>query len=233
MISQESKFELIDRGFDRKILLIPGWAVDYRVFGGLELGYNYLLPTELNPLDFESALSGALEKENTGKISLLGWSMGGFLASDFASKNPDKVDELILAGIRRKYSPELLNEVKRLVTQNKRAFLYKLYLNSFSETDQEGLKWFREHLLDIYVNELDLDVLLSGLDYLSKAEINPASLGKIKKIKIIHGEEDKIASLDEALKVKSELPQAEFIALRKMGHFLFLNRQFTKSLSNE
>ena len=47
MISRKSEFKLIDRGFKDTILLIPGWAADYRIFDSLDLEFNYLLPMKL------------------------------------------------------------------------------------------------------------------------------------------------------------------------------------------
>lgn len=230
MISPTSKFKLLDRGFSKTLILIPGWASDYRIFDGLDLEYNYLLPLELDPLNFEKDLTELLQGQPSGKISLFGWSMGGFLAADFCAKNAGKVDELILVSIQKKYNPELLEEIKIKIKQNKKAFLYKFYFNCFS--DDEGMDWFKGHLMSSYIDELGLDGLLSGLDYLSKAQIEAASLTGIKRIKIFHGECDKIAPYDEALGIKAELKDAEFITFKGMGHALFLNRKFKDRFLN-
>ncbi len=221
----------MDRGCDKLAFLIPGWASDYRIFNTLDLDYNYLLPIEYNPFDLVRDLSELLNKESIDKISLFGWSMGGFLAADFASKNIDKVDELILLSVQRKFSPELLEDIKLKLQQNKKAFLYKLYLNCFSKEDAEGLNWFKQHLLMRYIEELRLEDLLCGLDYLSRTQINPGSLAAIKKIRIFHGQDDKIASFDEARQIKLELSQAEFICLPETGHALFLNRKFKEKFA--
>ena len=226
MISPVSKFKLLNRGFKKTIVLIPGWATDYRIFNALDLNYNYLLPVELYPLNFERDLRELLNREPIDKISLFGWSMGGFLASDFASKNTDRVDELILVSVQKKFSLGLLQDIKLKLKQNKRAFLYKLYFNCFSKEDKEGLSWFKEHLLISYIGELRLENLLCGLDYLSKTQINPESLAGIKRIRIFHGQDDKIVPLDGAHQIKSELSQAEFICLPGTGHVPFFNRKF-------
>ena len=230
MISPASKFKLFNRGFKRAIALIPGWATDYRIFNTLDLNYNYLLPIEYYPFNFVKELRGALDRESIDKISLFGWSMGGFLASDFASKNPDRVDKLILLSVQEKFKPHLLQDIKLKLKKNKRAFLYKLYFNYFSEADQEGLSWFKKRLLMSYIDELKLEGLLCGLDYLSKTQINPETLAGIKRIIIFHGENDKIAPLNEAQQLKSELPKAQFICLSGTGHIPFLNQKF-KELS--
>ena len=232
MISPVSKFKLSNRGFNKTIVLIPGWATDYRIFNALDLNYNYLLPIEYDPFNFERDLKELLNREAIDKVSLFGWSMGGFLAADFASKNPDRVDELILLSVQKKFSPELLQDIKLKLKQNMRAFLYKLYFNYFSREDKEGLSWFKDHLLMSYIDELKLEDFLCGLDYLSQTQINPESLAGIKRIRIFHGQDDKIASLDEAHQIKSELSQAEFICLPGTGHVPFFNRKFKEKFLN-
>ncbi len=226
MTSAVSKFKLLNRGFKKTIILIPGWASDYRIFNGLDLSYNYLLPVELYPFNFERDLRELLSSESIDKISLFGWSMGGFLASDFSSKNHDKVDELILVGVQKEFKPQLLQEIKLKLKQNKKAFLHKFYFNCFSKEDKEGLSWFKEHLLASYTDELRLEDLLCGLDYLCGAKINPESLAGIKRIRIFHGQNDKITTFEEARQINLALPQAELICLPGIGHIPFLNRRF-------
>jgi pimeloyl-ACP methyl ester carboxylesterase len=226
MISPVSEFKLLERGFDKSVVLIPGWASDYRIFDALDLNYNYVLPVGGNPFNFAEDLLEFLNRKLPGKVSLFGWSMGGFMASDFASKNPEKVEELILVSVQKKYDPKILEEIKLKLKQNKKGFLFWLYSNCFSEKDKEGADWFKQHLLETYTEELSLEELTSGLDYLSKTQINPVSLAKIKRIRIFHGEEDKIAVYDAAHQIKLELSQAKLICLPGIGHTPFLNKQF-------
>ena len=193
MIFSPSKFKLVGRGFKDTIVLVPGWATDHRIFSTLELPYNYLLPRVMRPFRFKEDLSEFLSKESIDKVSLFGWSSGGFLAADFAALNPKKVDALILVSIRRKFPLPGLKAVKRYLEKNKRATLYKFYLECFSKTEKEELDWFKNNLLRIYLEENKIESLLDGLDYLTQASIVPESLKSIKKIKIVHGHKDKIA----------------------------------------
>ena len=125
MKSRQSKFNFVDRGYKDNLILIPGWATDYRIFGTLDLKYNYLLPTEVYPFSFNNELIKFLKESFLNRISLFGWSLGGFLAQDFALNNPEMVDELILLGIRSKYEHKFLDEIESQLLKNKKAFLYK------------------------------------------------------------------------------------------------------------
>lgn len=214
----KAEFKYIDRGFEETVVLVHGWAADFRIFSSLEVDYNYLLPLKFSPLGFTDELLIELEKNGIDKISLLGWSMGGFLSSEFASEYPKKVDGLFLVGIREKFDPVLLDEVKIKLKRNKESFLHKFYLECFSDNDKEGISWFKNTLLKDYTAKMELNDLLTGLDYLKTARIDFKPLADLRKIKIIHGEEDKIAPISEALKIKSQLPQADFVCLKNAGH---------------
>lgn len=226
MISTQSKFKLVKRGFQKILLLIPGWAMDYRIFEAIDLNYNYLLPVEFNPFDFENSLKDFLDRELIEKISILGFSLGAFLAAGFAAKNSNKLDALILLNIRRRYNLKVLQDIELKLQRNQRAFLYKFYQDCFSSADKEGLTWFKKRLLKHYLDEMKFETLIRGLDYLSCVYLRPESLSRIGKIRIFHGEQDKIAPFKEAKVIKTYLPQAEFISIKHSGHLFFINPDF-------
>lgn len=189
------------------IILLPGWATDRRIFKTVES-------------------SRIFRQKPADKISLLGWSLGGFMAAEFASKYPDTVDELILVSIRIRYDPARLADIKRLLVKDKKAYLYKFYLESFSGEDNEGLDWFKKNLLKSYLQDMKTEDLIRGLDYLSQASIDHERLRRVERIRIFHGTEDTIAPLKEAEEIGSRLPQAKFIPISGAGHCPFLSRGF-------
>ena len=136
MITEKSGFRFIERGFEKSVLLIPGWAMDHNVFSKLDLKFNYIIPLELNVFD----LSALPEK-----LSCLGFSLGGFLAKDLALKNPGRFEELILVGIREKYPEKDLQSVASMLKKNQKAFLSVFYTDCFTEMDG-GWPWFKENL---------------------------------------------------------------------------------------
>lgn len=226
MLSLKSEFELRDRGFKDTLVLIPGWATDWRIFDGLELDYNYLLTTKLNTADFNQQLLVRLDQLKINKVSVLGFSLGGFLAAEFASSYPDKINELILLGVRKHYEPQLLENIRRRINKNQRVWLYKFYLNCFSKADTGGLEWFRNNLLKEYLDNLNSDELIRGLDYLASHAIQPEALEGIENIRVFHGGDDTIAPVKEVLEIKADLPRAKFTLLADTGHLCFLNRDF-------
>ncbi len=232
MTSKASQFKLLDRGFKKNIVLIPGWATDYRIFSSLELDYNYILPEKLNLFGFNADLLQLLNKKSIDNALLFGWSLGGFLAVEFALKNPERVDEVILLGIRKRFDSKKLEEVKRKIKKNKKAYLYKFYLECFSDAEKEELAWFRKYLLRDYLRQMKLEDLISGLDYFSKVHIDLEPLASIKRLIFFHGLDDKIAPVKEIEEIKSSLPSQEFIIMPEAGHMPFLNRNFLERFKN-
>ncbi len=213
-------FKYLDRGNNNTIALIPGWATDYKIFGSLNLKFNYLLPLNLSPPTFENSILNALKEKWIERISLLGWSLGGFLAAEFAIKYPELVNELILVSIRKKYQPEEIAGIKELLKKSKRGYLYKFYTQCF--TDPVSLSWFKRNLLKTYCEKFDLEYLLKTLDYLAKSQIKTQELAGIGRVRIIHGEHDRIAPIAEAREVQSAITGAELIAIKNCGHIPFL-----------
>lgn len=232
MMSAVSEFKLLDRAFQEAIVLIPGWATDYRIFSELELNYNYILPIKLNPFDFSAELSRFLNKKHINEISLFGWSLGGFLAAEFALSNPDRIDEVILLSIRKRYNQAPLEEIKEKITKNKKGYLFKFYHECFSDSDSEAMSWFKKNLIKDYLNTIKIEDLISGLNYFSKVSLNTESLVSIKKLRIFHGLEDKIAPYKEAEKIKNCLPKVGFIGMPGVGHIPFLSKNFKEKFEN-
>lgn len=226
MTSESCGFKISERGFKETLVLIPGWATDYRIFSSLELNYNYIFPDRLNPLDFGDKLLFLLDKGSMGKVSLFGWSLGGFLAVEFALKNAGRVDELILLGIRRSFDPLVLDKVRKKISEDRRAYLSKFYLDCFSGG------WFREDLLKDYLDEMSSDGLIAGLDYLSKAHIDSGSLASIKRLRVFHGTEDRITPFKEAEEIRNSLPGLKLISMQGAGHAVFLDRGFKEKFEN-
>lgn len=231
MTSAASRFKLVNRGFKDTLLLVPGWATDHRIFGRLNLDFNYLMPVDIEPFDFNKGLIEKMVCEKIDNISILGWSLGAFLAAGFISAYPGKAAKIFFVGARRKYGKEELEIARVNIIKNRKAYLYKFYGDFFSNTEDEARRWFKGFLLKSYLNDMSEEILLDGLDYLSVADMDGAGLEKMP-VKFIHGREDKIAPLAETLKLKEGLPRAEFSILESAGHAPFLSSNFKDIIIN-
>jgi len=226
MKSAKSRFKFDCRGFQKTLVLFPGWASDQRIFSGLNLDYNYLRAESFNPFNFKEALVSELDVLGIEKVSLFGWSQGGFAAAEFAGQCPQRVDELVLLGVKSRYDTEVLKSLESKLKTNTKVYLYKFYLECFSQEDKAALGWFRKHLLKDYVNGFTFDELKLGLDYLSTVVLNAGTFLETGKIKFFHGDKDKICGFNEALKLGVIFPKAEFSCLLGSGHLMFLHPRF-------
>jgi len=223
-------FKFVDRKQKFPLVIVPGWAFDYRVFDTLDLPYNYIFFRGESLDDFEDKLKEILAKNNISRISLLGWSQGAFAACDFACENPDTVEEVILIGTRKKYDKKALTDIKEYLKKNKKAYLYKFYRQCFSEDEEKSYRWFRESLLKNYLKQFSLPKLIRTLEQLGQAKIEPTRLKKLNRLTIVHGRNDLIAPVDEASNLADTLPQCRLIVFDKAGHLPFLRKDFRKRL---
>lgn len=231
MISRRSEFRLYKRGFKDCLLLIPGWAADYRIFEKLDLKFNYLVPIVLSTADFKERLLESIHKNSLDRVSIFSWSMGAFLAADFISEYPEKAGKhVFFVSAKKQYNAEAINTVKEYLKKNRRGYLYKFYDECFSEGEKESFSEFKRRLLKSYISTMTSEALLEGLDYLSSASFVLRDPGKSNAI-FIHGSCDRIAPIEEALQLKSEFAQSEFIAIEKAGHLPFLSHDFNSIIN--
>jgi len=222
-----SEFKLFDRGFKKTILFIPGWAADYRIFDSVDLDANYLMPIILSPFDFEKSFLEAMTRYSIDRISVIGWSMGGFIGADLLTKYKDMITDVTFISVRKEYTRAEIEATRSNLKKNKRAFLYRFYNDCFSDGEREELSAFKTGLMKNYLNEMSMDKLMEGLKYLSTSRIRPQSLTGMN-VKFIHGEEDKIAPIKEILELKDELPDMRLIAIKGSGHIPFLKKNFNE-----
>jgi pimeloyl-ACP methyl ester carboxylesterase len=225
MTCPASEFEFFPRnGFTETLLLVPGWATDHRIFRPLELEFNYLAPVSFSPRDFQEGLLSALRRHRLDRVAVLGWSLGGFLALEFARAHPERVIEgaLFAVGMRERYDAEAIEGMKGRLARNKAATLRRFYEACFSAGEREARDGFERELLESYLDQMELEPLLAGLDYLASA--SPADA----KARFIHGREDRIAPIAEMLAMKERRPGLRLVCMERAGHAAFLNPQFKK-----
>jgi pimeloyl-ACP methyl ester carboxylesterase len=225
MTSDRSGCRIIRRGYAKALFLIPGWACDCRVFERLDLPFDFILSDNIQAEDYPARFLLALQEYGFDKASILGWSMGGFIAQDIFLRYPEKVSEIFLVSVRKEYESGGIEKIKSMVRQNKRAFLYKFYQDLFADSEKEEWGWFRKNLLKEYTDGMDEDFLIRGLEYLCRASMRPESL-RVPGLRIIHGTMDKIAPIEEARSLKYEAERVAFISIDGAGHMPFMRAGF-------
>jgi malonyl-CoA O-methyltransferase len=222
-----SRFKFVDRGFEKSMLLIPGWATDWRIFKRLDIPFNYLLPERVSPNEAKKIINHLPAELRKAGISILGWSMGGFIAADLILKNPNVFERVVLISIRQRYDTNRIEQIRDCLRRDAKAYLYSFYKGLFSEDEKENKIWFKEVLLSKYINDIDSLYLFEGLDYLSATELKANLLNK-PNVTFIQGENDSIAPIHEARLAISQAPMARAVFIKDACHLPFLRKEFTE-----
>lgn len=198
----------------RPVFFIPGWGFDGRV---LELAPElpWLAPLGLtSPTAFAEQLHGWLVAQGIEAIDLVGWSLGGYCALDFARRYPEQVASLTLYAVRQQWPTTEIAALEAELSAAPEAFLSSFYrkcLLGYKAAYQRFVAELEPYCLGI----ADLGLLHEGLRYLADFEVpERVSCETI----CCHGRRDLIAPLAERLTLAS----ARCLTLEHGGHPLFL-----------
>lgn len=206
---------------DPSMVLLPGWATDGRIFEGVLPGVTAVTTGPLRPDRFTARLASFLDRTARGPVTLVGWSLGGFLAAEFAREYPDRVRRVVLVGIRREYPEGDVAAVLRSLSADPAGCLSGFYAQCFYPSQMPAYRRFRAGLQAAYLREMDGVALREGLSYLASARLSGETLPACP-VAIVHGEKDVIAPFAEAEGVAREGGNATFHPLPGAAHAAFL-----------
>ena len=211
------------------MVLLPGWATDSRIFGDFPTGIAAVrVSGALRAEGFADRLAAFLDAVAAGSVTVIGWSLGGFLAAEFAARHPLRVRSLVLVGVRRRYLPSEVEPIRLALLRDRRSCLSDFYTHCFFPSRMKECRLFRSELQEEYIREMDEDALLSGLDYLERT-VFPVDLLSSCPVKIIHGEKDVVAPAAEAKELARAIDAATFCLLPGAPHAAFLDSGFSAS----
>jgi pimeloyl-[acyl-carrier protein] methyl ester esterase len=226
-------FRFVDRRATNHLVVVPGWAFDHRIFSRLELPFNYHLLCGSSLALFEDEVRELVSGLGGSKISLLGWSKGAFAVCEFASRDPESVEQLLLVGVRRKYEEQELDTMRMNLERNRAACLKRFYRQCFAKEEMAQYERFKRSLLDEYLEALSMEQLTGELDWLGHVEIRPADLQKVGIVKFIHGGADAVAPIEQARALADAVPQSELIVFEQAGHAPFLRDDFARRVNGD
>lgn len=202
------------------VLFLPGWGFSGKVADLADRRYAWISPAA--PLDPATALSeilAYLTGHQIETVQLIGWSMGAFLAFDFACAFPEKVACLTLIGMRASWPAGEIESIRAALAADPPAFLQDFYRKSLLGYKKESLRFVAEQQKAL-MESLDMQVLGRGLDYLGQWR-QPVQVPSCP-ISCWHGRRDIIAPVAE----QAQIPGAHTFIIEHGGHALFLGREF-------
>jgi pimeloyl-[acyl-carrier protein] methyl ester esterase len=221
MMPNMEEFFVVGGKGDPSVVLLPGWATDGRIFEGVLPGVTAVTTGPLRPDRFSRRLAAFLDSAARGPVTVVGWSLGGFLAAEFAREYPDRVRRVVLVGIRREYPEGDVEAVLRSLSADPGGCLSGFYTRCFYPSQIPAYRRFRGRLQAAYLREMDGGALREGLSYLASARLSRETLPACP-VAIVHGEEDVVAPLAEAEGVARETGNATFHPLPGAAHAAFL-----------
>jgi malonyl-CoA O-methyltransferase len=203
-------------------VFLPGWGFDGRVTTLTAQPRPWLCPTTLlDPTDTVKRLATFLDENNIDSIVLSGWSMGAYLAIDFALAHPDRVSALYLLAARQSWPSTEIDQIRKDLGKDPVTFMKSFYRKCFLG-DRDSLRAFNEDLQDEYLESLDPECLAGGLDYLESYQLadKTAALADLTSpVYLLHGGKDIIAPSNEM----ATIPGAIGRLIKTAGHPVFLD----------
>ncbi len=228
----------IDLSYDRSgkgvpLVLIHGFPLDLSIWDAvvplLENDFDLIIPdlrgfgesstvdTPYTMLDFANDIAGLLDFLGVEKAALAGHSMGGYVALAFAKAYPDRVKGLALVSSQAAAdAPE------------RKAGRYK----TARDVAEKGVDVVAEAMTSkLSANEK----VQEFANLLMKAQSPAGVIGALKAmaeredfmpvisqftfpVALIHGDADALIPIDRAKEIKSALPVAQLVKLKKAGH---------------
>jgi len=205
---------------------VPALAPKYHVFAPDQVGFGQsdkpLIDYRVGTLvDF---LDAFCKKVGANKPTLVGNSLGGWVAMDFALAHPDKVSRLVLvdsAGYSYKrtggtpYTREMLQGLNPSTLAGEKQLMAVVFHNKMYSSDQFAEQAFITHLRKNDGNTIDrfIDSILRGEDVVD------GRLGAIKApTLIVWGRDDALVPLATGKALAEDIPGAESVILDSCGH---------------
>lgn len=197
----------------KSIVLLPGWTASEKFYSRLihitPPGYSVFIPKYSELLKegrlegFNDGLIDFFNRQQLTKVILLGHSLGGALAVEFAAAHPERVEKLFLTNSAGVYGGE--GVVKAIWN----------VLRNYDKQKDKRIYYIGKGLLTFF-KEFKLQFMLGR--YAIKADLK----NRAKNIKIpttlIWGEKDCVTPLWQGQELHRLIPNSEIVALKDEDH---------------
>ena len=212
--------------------VIPTLSRDYRVIAPDIIGFGYSdKPVVEYTMDFFiDFFESFLDNLGISEASIIGSSLGGHIATEFAIRFPHMVEKLVLvspAGMMRKSTPTLDRYIMAALYPE-----YQRVYEVFSEMVYNSNTINQETLMD-FVNRMNLpNAKYAFMSTLSGIRYAPRLTGRLSNITaptlLMWGENDTTIPLAEYAHQYNEIPNMEeLVVIKKCGHIAPIERPAT------
>ena len=224
------------------IVLIPGYMCNNKMWFNqlkeLKKKFKVIIPNLKNGKTINEFSINTL-KLLPDTFSVIGFSMGGFVAIKLATKYSKRVNNLILVGTNaRSVSKERKILLKKsLIELNIKNYVERFSLSSFksyfAKKNQSNKSYLT--LIKKMVKECGFECLNRQTHAILE---RPELLKQLNKINarclIISGSKDRLSSKEMNIELHSEIKKSEIYFIKNAGHFVMLeqSKNFNKKILN-
>ena len=189
-----------------------------------------------------ATLDDAVQKiinKNKKKISVIGFSMGGFIAIKLAIEYPEILDKLVLIGTNARHISQKRKLLlkKSLITLNKnnfaKLFYQKNYSSYFADKDLENTSY--QNTIYSMAKQLGYKAFLNQTNLILKRPNQLKKLNKIvSKTLIIRGKNDNLSSNIMNNELNKKIKCSVYKEIKNSSHFVMLEKPktFNKIVTN-
>ncbi len=246
------RFSWREIGQGPSLVLLHGWSMSHAVFAELAdllaADFRLLIPdlpghgasAPVEPYipcslsSFAQILALWLKNLEVQQVDLLGWSLGGQVALQFAAIFPQRVRKLLLISTTPRFcagddwSAGLPTKELRALRRRLKS-RYLATMGEFFDLQFQGEALSaerRREILQFAVRPVGLptpEAALSTLGILEQEDLRPL-LGSIgRQVLVVHGENDQIVPFAAGQYLTANLPHARLVSLPDIGHAPFLS----------
>ncbi|MFP3982569.1 MAG: alpha/beta fold hydrolase [Desulfurivibrionaceae bacterium] len=200
---------------ERIRVFLPGWGFDgwsallFPPFRNCDL----VIPDGMVTPEIMDSLNSFLKKREISKIDLIGWSMGANLGLDYALKYGEKISSLTLAAMRSSWPAPEIGEIRKSLSAAPEQFMEDFYRKCFLGARKTYEKFIAEFQGN-YLNNLEVNQLIDGLDYLESYNLVDPPVSAGIKLRVLHGDRDIVAPLSD----RPKLAGARELIIPYLGH---------------
>jgi pimeloyl-ACP methyl ester carboxylesterase len=203
--------------------------IDLRGHGQMELGND-----EISIDTYADDLHGLLCELDIGKITLVGFSLGGAVALDFAVRYPQMVSSLVLMSSRYKadsHSDEVLKQFRDALEIGFDEF-YDLILPmvlcpDVIEDNREELEMLKEIVSPSANTQAYIQAIDACLDFDIENELSDIDIPTL----ILAGKHDEITSLKSQKELQGKIKDSKLIVFDDVKHNLLVGKNNEKILN--
>ncbi len=210
---------------------IGALSAKYHVYAPDQIGFGHsdkpLL--EYKIVTFVDFLQAFMQSQNISKATLVGNSLGGWIAIDFAAQHPEMVDKLVLvdsAGLPWGKAPAV--DLNPASLADMRTLLDSIFYGKKMVTEQFVLQAFTNH-----VRNNDAYTIQRTLAGFAQNQFEDGKLSSIHApTLVVWGREDELILVSSGEKLREGIPQAKLVIFEQCGHIPQLEKpaEFNQAL---